>query len=367
MRKEASWQSWRDHDIEPEEYDNDPTEGFALNKKVGGYAGDWGDFRQTYVRVYDPRGFEFEITVPNLLYILENTSSIKGKGLEGAFIYGWDGTDLVLIPTCSPDCDELSKLNAKRFKNETIKAKDLKIGATYLSNSNDKLVYMGRFDYYTSGYLCGGKWFKRYKKMCEYAKANNLYRFQRNWLGTMPVIDYSYSNGNAGKIHWFYSRNSKQFIRHKSLSGMLIDVVSAEPATDYADLFNAMESVTDYSPIDDSKDKYIGYTLPEFEKLLNKISDWRWDSRSVFAQFDDGSYMSISIVRKEGMFAVKPDDVQHVSEMFETVMEPDMCGGRKHIEMIPASPEELFEKLHPHYLQKYLANGKPNRKVSFYE
>ena len=65
LRKEASWSSWRDSNIEPEEYDNIPTEGFVLNKKVGGYKSDW-NFRQAYVRVYDPRGFEFEITVPNL-------------------------------------------------------------------------------------------------------------------------------------------------------------------------------------------------------------------------------------------------------------------------------------------------------------
>ena len=33
LRKEASWNSWRKHDIEPQEFDNIPTEGFVLNKK----------------------------------------------------------------------------------------------------------------------------------------------------------------------------------------------------------------------------------------------------------------------------------------------------------------------------------------------
>ena len=87
LRKEKSWEGWRDEKIEPEDYDNEPTTGFVLNKKVGGYQYHY-DMRQTYVRVFDPRGFEFEITIPNLLYILENTSSIKGKGLEGEFVYG---------------------------------------------------------------------------------------------------------------------------------------------------------------------------------------------------------------------------------------------------------------------------------------
>jgi hypothetical protein len=50
------------------------------------------------VRVYDPRNFEFEISVANLLYILEETSSLKGKGLEGEFVYAWEGKELVLLP-----------------------------------------------------------------------------------------------------------------------------------------------------------------------------------------------------------------------------------------------------------------------------
>ena len=133
LRKEPSWNSWRDKKIDPKEFDNVPTEGFVLNKKVGGYAGDWGNFRQAYVRVYDPRGFEFEISVPNLLYILEHTSSIKGKGLEGEFVYGWEGTDLVLMPTCSPDYARLAELNQNRMELNTVIVQDLKIGAEYLN------------------------------------------------------------------------------------------------------------------------------------------------------------------------------------------------------------------------------------------
>ena len=34
LRKEASWNSWRDKKIPNEEFDNVPTTGFVLNKKV---------------------------------------------------------------------------------------------------------------------------------------------------------------------------------------------------------------------------------------------------------------------------------------------------------------------------------------------
>ena len=85
LRKENSWNSWRDKTIEPSVFDNIPTEGFVLNKKVGDYDSGW-NHRHAYCRIYDPRGFEFEITFENLLYILENTNSIVGKGLEGLFV-----------------------------------------------------------------------------------------------------------------------------------------------------------------------------------------------------------------------------------------------------------------------------------------
>lgn len=110
LRKEKSWNSWRDHSIENIIYENVPTSGFVLNKKVGDYVSDW-NHRQAYIRVFDPRGFEFEITIENLLYILENVNSIKGKGLEGEFIYGWDGKDLILMPTDSSDYKDITKFN----------------------------------------------------------------------------------------------------------------------------------------------------------------------------------------------------------------------------------------------------------------
>ena len=99
LRKEDSWQSWRDKAIEPNEYENVPTEGFVLNKDVGGTQRSWSwNARREKVRVYDPRGFEFEITIENLLYILAECTSTKGKGLEGKFVYSWAGKELVLLP-----------------------------------------------------------------------------------------------------------------------------------------------------------------------------------------------------------------------------------------------------------------------------
>ena len=48
LRKETSWNSWRNKEIDPLDIDNVPTEGFVLNKNVGGYKSDW-NFRNAYI------------------------------------------------------------------------------------------------------------------------------------------------------------------------------------------------------------------------------------------------------------------------------------------------------------------------------
>lgn len=153
LRKEKSWQDWRDENIPNQEFENIPTEGFVLNKKVGGYQSGW-DYRQSYIRVYDPRGFEFEITVENLLYIMENYTCIPGKGIEGKCVYSWDGTELVLLPVNSPDYEKIQQFTQKindfaNADNENkITNKNLKIGYIYKKRNGDVLTYLGRYEYF---------------------------------------------------------------------------------------------------------------------------------------------------------------------------------------------------------------------------
>jgi len=147
LRKEKSWQSWRDKKIDALDFGNEPTEGFVLNKGVGGQRQSYGwNARNEYIRVYDPRDFEFEISVANLLFILREGDCSRGKGLEGQFVYAWDGSELVLLPVSS-----LDYRNSKKFtdlQSSGVKAKDLIKGASYLTKRQEALTYVGRFDYY---------------------------------------------------------------------------------------------------------------------------------------------------------------------------------------------------------------------------
>lgn len=225
-----------------------------MNKKVGGYSTGW-NHRQTYVRIYDPRNFEFEISVPNLLYILENTNSIKGKGLEGEFVYGWDGTDLILIPTSSPDYEELTKYNEKMFNAENIKAKDLIIGATYLTAKNDEMIYLGKFDYYDDVYVSDG-----YENVKDY------------WSSYRQREKYHYENKITGKRHYFCSIDedgSVDFSELQSISKKFIACTDSECHVQYSELFDKLEcSNYHYSPL--GEDVYIEYTEKTLQDKIEK-------------------------------------------------------------------------------------------------
>ncbi len=151
LRKEASWEGWRDKKIDPVEFENVPTSGFVLNKGVGGQRQSYGwDARNEYIRVYDPRDFEFEISVANLLFILQETSAIKGKGLEGEFVYAWDGTELVLLPVGCAEYGACTEHTLRQDKK--VVAKDVKPGFSYIMKNGTNVMYLGKFLYNNIAY-----------------------------------------------------------------------------------------------------------------------------------------------------------------------------------------------------------------------
>lgn len=247
-RKEASWNSWRDHTIEPDTFNNEPTSGFVLNKKVGDTCSHW-NFRQAYCRVYDPRGFEFEITIENLLYILENTNSIVGKGLEGDFVYGWDGKDLVLLPTCSSDYKEIEQYSKTVLEAKSITAKMLKIGCTYLGKDGNHYVYLGKYPTYSSFY----------------------YAHIVDWPQVLE-----------GKQFWFavYGDKGLQEIDtscllfKKSLSkGFLIDIEDENPHLQLSEFMQALEHSCHYSPVDLENVQIKEFTKDEFYEHIKSMQN----------------------------------------------------------------------------------------------
>lgn len=268
LRKENSWNSWRDTNIEPDTYDNVPTSGFVLNKKVGDTCSHW-NFRQAYCRVYDPRGFEFEITIENLLYILENTSSIVGKGLDGEFVYGWDGKDLVLLPINSPDYKAIQEYTNALYSENKITAKSLKVGATYLGKDNSYYIYLGKYmeyDYLWGRYnapqneLSKNFWFWKIDN-------NNPYPFTID-LGEYDILTTNFKNNGYG------SKNGGYLTRKSIPKNFLISVVD-ESESPYLGVFiDYLNHLKSFSKINLSACKYTHFTQDEF---LNYVKT-TWES-----------------------------------------------------------------------------------------
>lgn len=325
LRKEPSWNSWRSEDIEPDEFDNTPTEGFVLNKKVGGYARHW-DARQTYVRVYDPRGFEFEITVPNLLFILENTNSIKGKGLEGEFVYGWDGTDLVLIPVDSPDyikhLETSTKLNEDKY---FLDPKELKVGYKYRvksSHAAEQMIYMGKFhEHDRFGIKKSGKRYFMFEKWGD---------------------------------EWYL----KTFT---SMKDRIYECLSEAPEKNYPELLEKMENDAAFSPIDDSKNVYEPITLKEFISAFSIEHGYSRDT--VFGV--QGKKFKIYVD------SIYPYDRQFISIYdIEAYRRRPYWGCRNpegHCYLYAKSWEEAFEYVKPQKVKQHLANGKLYKEGIFFE
>lgn len=281
LRKETSWNNWRDEKIEPDDFDNEPTRGFVLNKKVGDYSSDWGNHRQAYCRIYDPRGFEFEITINNLLYILENCDCLKGKGLDGEFVYGWDRKDLILIPVDSPDYKEIKTRTDKIQNGKKFKGKDLIIGATYLTKNNEQWIYMGRFD----------KWeklintFRRewYWSLNEDRDGKWEFDLDDTWTLVPNNKNTAYKNVNKGKYYWFYighdnysSFQKYRFEARKSIGDILIDCVDEKPSQNYAEYFDDLENNHfNYNPIDFTSETSLD--LP-YDKFIERIKKYKYTS-----------------------------------------------------------------------------------------
>ena len=349
LRKEASWNSWRDEKIPNEEFDNVPTSGFVLNRRAGGVEESWGwNARKTYCRIYDPRNFEFEITIENLLYILENANSIKGKGLEGEFVYGWDGKELVLMPIESPDYKEIEEYSQIVHNKETIKAKDLKIGATYLTKDNQEEIYLGKFDEYYFGENKGKQFWFAYKYYGYYWEAEE----------------------NRRKNNYKWSLKT-----YKNISGKFIKCVNENCTNEYPMFFDKLEHSESYCPYDEDKDVYIDYSFEEFKEfILHGKTSFLSNKNSV-----NGAYIYDVIKQNDDLYIVNmndrwksktsPEYVDYIKRFKFDVKEVETYF-RYHMEkeynFIPTTLEDVFQRLHPCYRIEYLKNGNERRRIKYY-
>lgn len=331
LRKETSWQNWRDKNIPNNEYENIPTEGFVLNKKVGGYKSDW-NFRQTYSRIYDPRGFEFEITMDNLLWILECCSSIKGKGLEGEFVYGFAGKDLILVPVDSPDYQKFIAQSKAIQDNLFVKGSELVVGATYKSRDDTEYIYLGRYDYYKKEEnrfikkFVGSIWSPRYEDV------GWEYPLDDSWqtdISYKPKT-YRFRYKNMGRYYWFakictsYYSGEKYYhiFSTKSVSKRFLRTESNHQDK-YSELYEKMIKLETFSPIKYSESKLIYIPFDIFEQQCKKLQNGGINDVLSVSIYNDNygieRYTWLSYNKQKAIFCRNGTDFSTIKEAYDNL------------------------------------------------
>lgn len=355
LRKETSWQNWRDNTIEPQEFDNEPTEGFVINKKVGGVG--YYNVRQTYARVYDPRGFEFEITIPNLLWILENCDCIKGKGLVGQFVYGWDNKDLVLVPVDSPDYKEIQEKADIAFDNGFIKANQLIIGATYEKMNGQRFVYMGKAPHWTiefnheqqsDGWFWNRRYLGTYEKPVNdpnkwynadhFRLGYNLHRLERNVKGKDRFWFI-----NLGESRSEYLKGHDYAESMSSVSKKFIKCVSTN-TEEYERYLSILKSDSSYCPIDYENSGIRKLSFEDFRHLYSKSVEQEV-GKSFHAYNGEERPDSYSFYYKNGQWHI--DRTEYSNVTYENL-------------------EKIYTELVPVYGEEILMNGSISRRYGYY-
>lgn len=149
LRKETSFNNWRDESIKAIELDNVPAN-FVLNKGITRVSYDWRNHARTMIRIWDNRDFEFEISVDNLMGILMHSDVSKRDILEPC-VFAWDGQELLLLPVNSEAYQEAMAHTAKQGLKLT--AKDLEPGKRYSFKSDEEpALYLGQYEFAEKGY-----------------------------------------------------------------------------------------------------------------------------------------------------------------------------------------------------------------------
>ena len=241
-RKEKSWEEWRDTTIPVQEFDNTPQDGICLNKDVQRY--NWSHFgsNRSYIRIYDPRGIEFEITPENLLGILTETDCLK-RGLDGQFVYAWDGKNLVLLP-CNSEAYKKAVENTNRQVMK-VSAKDLKPGYAYITKKGETVIYLGKQQW--------SEWSKDY------------------WKDKKRIVLKAHVFAHPTKPKF-----ESQFFRKMDAS-FLASVESSYEVLEYADLLEGFNQTTHSANLShfesSTKDSQF---LPKLEKELSNPDSTVW-------------------------------------------------------------------------------------------
>lgn len=147
IRKETSFLSWIDEKIPTMDLDNNEISGFRILTNIKRNPYHFGDATEK-VRIYDPRGFEFEISISNMIFLLDHGNIIDLE-YKTKCVFSWHKSDLILLPVNS--VAHANNTEKQKLLGNNLKEKDMIVGGSYsLKKSSNELIYLGKYFYIQS-------------------------------------------------------------------------------------------------------------------------------------------------------------------------------------------------------------------------
>lgn len=142
ISNETRWSRWCDGSISNLEIDNIPFKNATLNKNISHAGYRYGTGR-TAIRIYDSRGFEYEIDIDNFMGIAQEYSVVKGE-ITGEFVYAFANNKVILLPVDSEQYKDAIKTTLNR--NEKVDESSLTPGDVYLNDKEEECIYIGFYN-----------------------------------------------------------------------------------------------------------------------------------------------------------------------------------------------------------------------------
>lgn len=139
-----SFNDWRTKSLAVKEFDNVPMTGFRVFGETTRDRGWFGSGRSMVYVEHPALNAAFEISVENLIAILE-FESIRAGVITGQLILAHEGPRLVLIPTVAPDYKQALQDTVRINSKQKVKASTLVPGNVIEFKNKDTAVYLGYY------------------------------------------------------------------------------------------------------------------------------------------------------------------------------------------------------------------------------
>lgn len=168
LRKETSFNNWKNEDIPVRTIENSPIDGFSIVEGVLGDKYSWFP-RNPYIVISDPRGFFIQIPLDNVITIIKEGEILNGK-IKNRLIYSWNGIQLTLMIYGGNDYKEATSFTSIINEKPNFTVSDMMKGDKFRTKSGDIVYYYGKYDRFREDGTNEGKFYWFIPSTEEYGK-----------------------------------------------------------------------------------------------------------------------------------------------------------------------------------------------------